>query len=166
MRRKLRDAASALPRSGLPATGAGITSCSIVVEAEAESVTAAAAARRDHRGAAAVTDDGGRDRRSTRSAAFERVAVVEADWFGQALAARAAGAAKPLRATAPRRARPRRHQEARPDLKLGRRPPRARRPPQPTRASDRRPDEADDRLRVPARDDRRPHAPCLRRSAP
>src|SRR5215213_9168974 len=95
-----------------------------------------------------------------------KLVVAEADRAWQAVSPGAARAAKSVRATAPRRARPRRHQEARPDLKLGRRPPRARRPPQPTRASDRRPDVADDRLRVPARDDRRPHAPCLRRSAP
>src|SRR3954451_8958019 len=91
---------------GCPLPGGGSGAARSVVEAEAESVTAAAAASPDDRGAAAVTDDGGRDRRGARSAALDRVAVVEADWFGQALAARAAGAAKPLRAAAPWRARP------------------------------------------------------------
>ena len=48
--------------------------------------------------------------------ALDGLAVAEADRARQALAARAAGAAEPLRAPPPGRARPRRHQEARPDL--------------------------------------------------
>src|SRR3954454_2737718 len=90
---------------GCPLRGGGSGAARSVVEAEAESVTAAAAASPDDRGAAAVTDDGGRDRRGARSAALDRVAVVEADWFGQALAAPTARGAQTPPATARPRAR-------------------------------------------------------------
>ena len=91
-------------------------------------------------------------------------AVAEADRAGQALAARAAGAAQPLRAPPPGRARPRRRQEARPH-------PARRRAPR-HRAAHSQPD-ADAtaagagvaRLGVRARLRRRRHPPGLRRSA-
>ncbi len=70
-------------------------------------------------------------------------------------------AAEPLRAPAPRRARPRRDQEARSYLDPGRRAPSARASWKPVPATGRGPTHRPDRLRVPARDDRRSDSPRL-----
>src|SRR5436190_7103577 len=50
-------------------------------------------AGRGNRAIAAAADDRGRDRRSARAAAFDRLGLVEADRARQALAARPTGAA-------------------------------------------------------------------------
>ena len=98
-------------------------------------------------------------------AALDGVGLAEADRARQALPARAAGAAQPLRAPPSRRARPRRHQAARPHLAARRRSPHGRPPQEPGHSPRPRPPARGHRLRIRARDDRRPLAARLRRGA-
>src|SRR6266536_1397435 len=73
------------------------------------------AADRADRGAPSLADDRRRDRGSAFDAALDGVGDLDSDRARQAVAARAARAAQPLRETASRRARPRRRQETGPD---------------------------------------------------
>jgi len=73
------------------------------------------AADRADRGATSVADDRGRDRGSALDAALDGVGDLDSDRARQAVAARTARAAQPLREAASRRARPRRCQEAGPN---------------------------------------------------
>ncbi len=99
------------------------------------------------------------------AAALDGLALAQADRARQALAARAARAAQPLRAPPSRRARARRHQAARSHLGARRRPPRARTPRSQYKRRVARAQARRHRLRVRARDGRRPLAPGLRRGA-